>query len=172
MSKHWMNGLMLLGIAGFAAANASQRTPERVISPSKNAGMVTLEQAAALNPGDPQAVRPLVQSYLDQDAPGLAVAVLERAPRAAFASPSLGEIAASAYLSVGRSEDALVLTRHLLAQCDRDTAPCEASFVLRNARREQVLTAIVDMGIKDPMQNPEAVALAYQRTVRQVRVAM
>lgn len=173
MSKNWLNGAMLMAIAAFSALHATQRTPTRVLaSNGHDDELAKLEAAVALSPGNPNVVQPLVQAYLDQSQPGMAVAVLERAPRAAYATPELGELASAAYLSVGRSEDALAVTRNLINTCSNESAHCNATFMVRNIRRERLLTAIVDMGIKDPMQNPEAVTMAYQQTVRQVRVAM
>ena len=62
------------------------------------------------------------------------------------------------------------MTRRALSLCAEQG--CDASLVARSVRRENLLEAVIEMGIEDVTSNPEAAELAYRRTVRQVRVAM
>jgi hypothetical protein len=171
MAKPWANVVVLLGMAASVVVGASRRSPALVNQASASSQRIeSLENRAANQPGDVVAVQALVKTYLDQGAPGQAVAVLHRAPAAAFASPAASDLAATAYLNAGLGSASLSMTRRVLELCSEQR--CDASLVARSVRREGVLEAVIEMGIEDVTSNPEAAQLAYRRTVRQVRVAM
>lgn len=168
MARQWLNAAVLVGVCGLTAVFSAHRSASAVSGASVD--VARLETAVALHADDPKAVSALMRSYLEHDAPGLAVTVLERSPAAAFATPQSSDLAARALLGAGRASESLTVTRKIVAECDRQ--PCDASLVARASRREQVLTAIVDVGIEDADCDPRAVELALRRSVRQVRLAL
>ena len=168
MARQWLNAAVLVGVCGLAAVFSAHRSASAVNGPSID--VASLESAVARDATDAKAVAALMRTYLEHDAPGLAVAVLQRSPDAALATPASSDLAARALLGAGRASESLSVTRQIVARCDRQ--PCDASLIARSARREQVLTAIVEMGIEDADSNPAAVELALRRSVRQVRLAL
>jgi hypothetical protein len=171
MARTWANALVLVGIASAVLLGATHRSPS-LAHPQRQGGSPAhqaLEERAARDPGDAPAAQALARSYLDRGDPGLAVAVLERSP-SAIDSASSADFAAVAYLNAGLGTASLSMTRKALDLCERQT--CEASLIARAARREELLQAVLEMGVEDVTRHPEALELAYRRTVRQVRVAM
>lgn len=168
MARHWLNAAVLLGLCGFGAALSAHRSPGPVTAPSGD--VARLEESFARDPGDASAAQALMRAYLENDAPGLAVSVVQRAPGAAFATPTSTDLASRALLGAGRATESLAVTRQVVSRCDGE--PCDANLVARAARREQILTAMVEMGIEDADRDPAAVELALRRSTRQVRLAM
>ena len=171
MSLRWINAAVLLGVTSLLAAFATHRTPELVVPKGAAPGDATaeLERAVAKHPGDGNSVRFLVQSYLDHDMPGLAVAVLQRSP-GAVRTPAEQDLAARAFLGAGHATEALLLSRQVLTACDE--GGCDATTVARAARRTAVLESMVEMGIEDADKDPEGASLAYRRSTRRVTIAM
>jgi hypothetical protein len=168
MARHWLNAAVLLGLCGFGVALAAHRSPAPVSAPSDE--IARLEQAFALDSGDAGAAQSLMRAYLERDTPGLAVSVVQRAPAAALATPASTDLASRALLGAGRATESLAVTRQIVNRCEAEG--CDASLIARAARREQILTAMVEMGIEDADRDPAAVELALRRSTRQVRLAM
>jgi hypothetical protein len=171
MTMRWINAVVLLGVTGLLAIGAAHRTPELVMPKSAvpHDAVADLERAVAKHPSDGNAVRFLVQAYLDRDMPGLAVAVLQRSP-AAVRTPVEADLAARAYLGAGHATEALALSRQVLTTCDE--GGCEATLVAHAARRAALLESMVEMGIEDADKDPEGASLAYRRSTRRVTIAM
>lgn len=168
MRNTWANVAVLAAMAAAVVVGAARRSPA-LAHGAGGAGVEQLEAQAAQAPGDRRAAQELARSYVGRGEFGLAVAVFERAPGAAD-SPAASEVAALAYLNAGQGSASLSMTRRTLELCERQG--CEATVVARAARREEMLTAVLEMGVEDVTTHPEAVDLALRRTVRQVRVAM
>jgi hypothetical protein len=98
--------------------------------------------------------------------------MVARATPSPRSSAALADLASQAYVTTGRASHALVLARRTLDLCSNSDRPCEMGLVSRAARREELLSALVEMGVEDPLMHPEAVELAERRVVRQVRIAM
>lgn len=169
MARGWLNAMLLAGFSIMAALGASQRTPSLVI-PSPAAQLGELEAHVARAPGDQQAVLQLTQTFLDRNSPGLALAVLERSPALLQRSPAAADLAATARLRTGQNRTALAMTRQALVLCERQG--CDGTTMARNARREELLEAVLADGIEDMDANPEATARAYRKAVRRVQLAM
>lgn len=171
MARQWINAGVVLGVTALVALSSSQRTPTLVSEARAGDPVAELERTVAHAPADGEAVRSLIKVYLERDAPGLAVTVASRSPGAAMATPASADLTARAYLGAGRATESLGVTRQVLARCEAQE-PCEASLVARATRREQLLEAMVELGVEDADKNPEVVQLAYRKTARNVRVAL
>jgi hypothetical protein len=170
-TRTWLNLGVLMGVVGLITANAARPSPSRVVAGNQAQQLAVLEDAAARSPSA-ESLTPLVKAYLRDGRAGHAVAALERSPAAAVASPALADLASQAYVTTGRASHALVLARRTLDLCSESDRPCDMSLVSRAARREELLSALVEMGVEDPLMHPDAVELAQRRVVRQVRIAM
>ena len=169
MTRTWANLGVLVGVVGLVSIGAARQTPARLTAESGAARHALLEDAAASNPTT-TTLTPLVAAYLADGRAGHAVAVLDRSPLAASEAPALADLASQAYLTTGRASRSLAYARRTLDLCK--DKPCETSLVARVTRREELLGALVEMGVEDPLAHPEAVELASRRVVRQVRIAM
>ncbi len=140
--------------------------------------LASLEERAALSP-DADSVAKLASAYLDRDQPGLASAVLQKAPPAVQAAPEIAHLQARALLHRGKVPEALAMARQVEAACDASmesgepTRACPAWLLARSARQLAFLEEMSSAGIEDPGMNPEGARAAYDRSAREVRfVAM
>jgi hypothetical protein len=174
-------GLRATGIAVLAAAAAlwlmSGTQRERpVLAASAPEPLRALEAQVAANADDPSAVRALAQAYLDARQPGLAVAVVEHASRAARADVRVRHVYARALVDQGRNDEALVAERDVVATChglvDGTTAPdgCDPVLLASAMRRADILRELVSLGVEDAQAHPEASLVAYQNATREARV--
>lgn len=169
MARGWLNAMLLAGFSIVAALGASQRTPSLVLS-EPAAQLTELEARVARAPEDQDAVLRLTQIFLEQNSPGLALAVLDRSPALLHRSAAAADLAATARLRTGQNRSALAMTRQALSLCERQG--CDGVTVARNAHREELLEAALADGIEDVDANPEATARAYRKAVRRVQLAM
>lgn len=169
MARSWMNAVVLSGVALLMAASAGQRGPSRLVPAPEASALASLEDRAARNPDDTQAVVALAQAFVDRGSPGLAMAVLDRSPTVIERSPAAADVASAALIGAGDNRRALALTRQTLTRCDEDA--CPGTLVARATQREELLSALVSAGIDDLNANPAATEIAYRRAVRQVRIA-
>jgi len=172
MARGWLNAAVLLGLAALITVSASRRTPSLVIEKRGQAldEMTALENRVSINPDDQAAVLALARGFLNRGSPGLALAVLERSPSVAQGSATGADVAATALMNAGKNRQALAMTRQALALCEAGS--CEASVAARAARREELLEAVLAVGIEDMDSDPEAVERAYHRALRRVQLAM
>lgn len=171
MTRTWANLGVLVGVVGLVCVGAARQTPARVVAGQEAHRLAVLEDAAASSP-TAENLTSLVTTYLAEGRAGHAVAVLDRSPVTANESPALADLASQAYLTTGRASRSLALARRTLELCNGGERACEMALVARVARREELLSALVEMGVEDPLMNPDAVELASRRVSRQVRIAM
>ena len=165
-----LNAVFLLAMAGLVVTESASSEPAPIVAPAVARGLAPLEIAAANAPTDVKTLRPLAEAYLREGMPGHAIAALERAPQTVDASPALADLASASYLASGRTRDAFAMSEKTLTACDR--GGCDATFLAHATRRAELLGALLDMGVEDASADPDAVAVAYRRTSRQVRIAM
>lgn len=172
MARGWLNAAVFLGVSAVMALSASRRTPSLLVGQrgAPLGEMAALEAQVARDPSNPTAVVALARGFLERGSPGLALAVLERSPGVVQASAAAADVAATAMVGAGHNRQALALTRQALSLCDEQA--CEASLLVRATQREELLDAVLAVGIEDMDKNPEGALQAYRRAVRQVRVAM
>jgi hypothetical protein len=139
-------------------------------------GLAALEADAALR-HDTASVAKLATAYLERDQPGLASAVIEKAPSAVRAAPEISHLYARALLHRGKVPEALAVARDVQATCDASISAgdrsCPAWLVARSARQLAFLEEMQAAGIDDPGMNPDGARAAFDRSARQIRfVAM
>jgi hypothetical protein len=137
-----------------------------------------LESSVALHRDDPGVTRALAQAYVDARAPGLAVALIERAPASVRDDVRVRHGLARALLDQGRSERALRVERAVLASClplaDGSGAAtgCDPTLLASASRRIGILGELVALGVEDAEAHPEAARLAYINATRDARVTL
>jgi predicted Zn-dependent protease len=165
------NGLVLGGIAWMASfsgmeVRAAEVLPHR--SPG-GAALAQLETRAALAPDNSAPIAALATAYLDRDQPGLATAVIEKAPRQVREEPQIAHLYARALFHRGRSREALAVARDASETCT-DSPSCPAWLVAKTSRHLAFLEQVVAAGIDDPLDNPTATRAAYERSSHEVRL--
>lgn len=174
MGLRGWNIAVLLAIGAVWFASSTQRE-KRVVSDVHRDRVAVLEAQAAGAPQDPARVTALAQAYLDARQPGMALGVIERAPEAVRAEPTVDHLYARALLDQGRSADALAAERRVLARC-ADPAPeapvCSSWLVASATRRADILDQLVQLGVEDANAHPEASSLAYHNATRQVSLVV
>lgn len=172
-SQAW-NAALLVAVGSLWLASGTQHE-KAVLADSKSSEAVrALEVQVAMAPGDAVRRRDLAQAYLDVQAPGLAVSVVESAPPAVRTSPLIEHVYARALLDEGRSVDALAAERRVLTRCAPsadDESPCDTWLLASATRRADILRELVDLGVDDAQAHPEASAIAYHNATREARLA-
>lgn len=175
------NGLVLGGIAWMAAfggmeVRAAQllprdgKTSARIgqLIESSAPRLAQLEEQAAVAPSAPSVVA-LAGAYLDRDQPGLATAVIEKAPREVRARPEVAQLQARALFHRGHVREALAVARDASDTCS-ESASCPAWLVAKTSRQVAFLEQVVAAGIADPQDDPAATRAAYERSAHEVRL--
>lgn len=167
------NGLVLGGIAWMAAfggmeVRATQVLPHGSSSLAAVAELDALEARVAHAP-DTASVAALAGAYLDREQPGLATAVIEKAPRAVRERPEVAAVQARALFQRGHAREALAVAREASDACS-DATSCPAWLMAKTARQVAFLEQVVAAGIDDPQQNPAATRAAYERSTHAVRI--
>jgi hypothetical protein len=161
------NGLVLGGIAWMSTfAGLDVRAAE--ILPQRSAELGKLEAQAAIAPADTGSVAALAGAYLDRDQPGLATAVIEKAPRQVRERPEVGQLYARSLFLRGRTREALMVARDASEACGEGS--CPAWLVAKTARQVAFFEQVVAAGINDPQEDPAATRAAYERSVHEVRL--
>src|SRR3954469_23769104 len=116
------NGLVLGGIAWMAAFGGMEvRAAQLLPRDGKTAARIgQLEDQAAVAPSAPSVVA-LAGAYLDRDQPGLATAVIEKAPREVRSRPEVAQVYARALFHRGHARDALAVARAASDACTDST---------------------------------------------------
>jgi hypothetical protein len=162
------NGLCLAGMAFMLVSGTEQRaTPLVAASPDAPFDLAALEQRAAAEPSAPS-VTALASAYLDREQPGLASAVLDRAPGDLRARPEIAVLRARAMFHRGHAREALAVAREASASC-ADGA-CPTWIEARAARQVAFFEEVVAAGVDDPQADPRATRAAYERSTRAVRL--
>jgi len=146
------------------------------------AQLATLEDAFGADPGDKRALVGLIDAYLEEGYPLLAVAALRNAEPSLLEEPVVSHQLARAYEANGRLLDALATADLALARCSRaigarplETAvphySCtERTFALLDTHKS-ALERMVRWGIVDPRVDPRA-QRAYDLALRRARIAI
>jgi hypothetical protein len=170
-----LNGLVLVAAAAVWMASGTERE-RAVLSPvgeaSNPSAIAKLEADVAGSPNDDAALRTLAQAYLDAHAPGLALAVMDRAPERIRARSKVQHLYARALLEEGHAQDALAVERSVLRTCTMADGICDAWLIASARRRADILEELVDLGVEDARAQPETSAVAYHNATREVRLAV
>ena len=168
------NGILLAGI--FAVLTIGPGTHGKRLLPADAAptsaaetpvDLAALESAAALAPTVDSVVA-LASAYVDRGQPGLASAVIDKAPRAIQLDPRVADVSARALFHRGRARQALATVEDALDACDADAVVCRSWQVAKARRPAAFLQEVVAAGIEDPMTDPAAVRAAYERSTQKV----
>jgi hypothetical protein len=167
------NGLVLGGIAWMASfggleVRAAEVLPHAHSTVAAVAALDQLEAHAATTP-DAASISALAGAYLDRDQPGLATAVIERAPRAVRARPEVAMQEARALFHRGMPREALAVARSASDACG-DFQSCPAWVTAKTAQQVAFLEQVVAAGIEDPYAAPAATRAAYERSLHEVRM--
>jgi hypothetical protein len=173
-----LNGLVLVAAAGLFAASGSLHE-HAVLTPlgdatgaGRAAEIRALEAQVAAAPGDDCSVRALAQAYLDAQAPGMALAVLSRAPLDVRTLAKVEHLQARALIDEGRAGDALAVEHEVLKTCTIADGVCDSWLVASARRRADILEELAAVGVEDARAEPEASAVAYHNATRDVRIAV
>jgi hypothetical protein len=168
-------GLVLLGVSGLWAMSATVGE-ESLVAADRAGALPALEATVAGHPGDAEATRALAQAYVDAHQPGLAVALVERAPGAVADDLRVRHAYARALVDEGRSDDALAAERSVLTACgpgvEAGTAApgCDRVLFASALRRAGILEELVLLGVRDAQAHPEETLAAYRNATREARV--
>jgi len=170
-----LNGLVLVAAGALWMASGSEHE-HAVLSPIGGAAdpsaIVSLESQVAASPTDDVKLRTLAQAYMDAHAPGLALAVIERAPGEVRGSAKVEHLYARALIDEGRAQDALAVERKVLRTCTMADGVCDSWLIASARRRADILEELVGLGIEDARAQPEASAVAYHNATREARLAV
>ncbi len=171
--RFWLaNGLVLGGMAWMATfagmeVRAGQVLPRQPVADGVQIDQ--LETRAALTPASVSSVAALAGAYLDRDQPGLATAVIEKAPRQVRERPEVAHLYARALFHRGRAREALAVARDAGESCG-DSPSCPGWLVVKTARQVAFFEQVVAAGIDDPQDDPTATRAAYERSTHEVRL--
>lgn len=167
------NGLVLGGIAWMAAFGGMEVRATEVLPHGSYASVAAvaeldqLEARAGLSP-DVATVAALAGAYLDRDQPGLATAVIEKAPLVMRERPEVAQAYARALFHRGRAREALAVASDASDRCAESL--CPAWVVVKTARQVAFFEQVVAAGIDDPQAHPAATRAAYERSTHEVRL--
>lgn len=171
------NAFVLAGIAwlstlGSSGVQTKSLLPSASASQAAHGDMAELESNAALSP-TVESVAALASAYVERNQPGLASAVIERAPREIQLDPRVADVSARASFHRGRARQALAAVEDALSSCESEEQRCRPWQVAKVRGQAAFLREVVSAGIEDPMSDPAGVRAAYERSAEKMgRVAM
>jgi hypothetical protein len=168
MDWRWASAAVAVTSAIYLVTTARVPASRIVAGRALGAEIAALEANVSRNPGDAQALRTLVQSYLEHRAPGLAQAALARAPAQVRELPAIADARARTLSALGRADVALGIQQRMLASCA--STACSPELLGRAAHRARFLSEMVRLGIDDPREQPELALVAYRRSSREARL--
>ena len=174
-------GLRAYGVAMVAAVGAlwlmsGTQREKPVLAATEPEAVRVLEASVVARPVDVDANRALAQAYLDARQPGLAIVLVEGAALVVRDDVRVQHVYARALVDAGRNDEALAAERRVLAMCrpllDGGLVPpgCDAVLLASSARRTQILSELVSLGVEDAQAHPETSLIAYQNATREARV--
>jgi hypothetical protein len=175
MAGRLLNGLVLVAVGAVWLASGVEREHAVLASegPAPDTSAVqALEADVAAAPNDDARLRALAQAYLDARAPGLALAVIERAPEDVRTRAKVEHVYARALLDEGHAQDALAVEKTVLRICMVTDGVCEPWLLASARRRADILEEMVGLGVEDARAEPEASAVAYFNATREARLAV
>ncbi|MGO8991681.1 MAG: hypothetical protein ACLQVI_00025 [Polyangiaceae bacterium] len=175
MAGRLLNGLVLVAAGAIWMASGTERE-HAVLSPlgqaSNPAAVVGLEGEVAASPNDEVKLQMLAQAYMDAHAPGLALAVIERAPEEVRVRAKVEHVYARALLEEGHAQEALAVEQKVLRTCTMGEGICDAWLIASARRRADIMEELVGLGVEDAQAEPEASAVAYHNATREARLAV
>ncbi|WP_050435656.1 hypothetical protein [Chondromyces crocatus] len=166
------NACVLAGITWMTAFGPGLRAAEVLPSRGGVGDIPALEARTAHTPSA-QNITALAAAYLERDQPGLASAVIQKAPRDARVRPEVSHQEARALLRRGQLREALAVAEKLHTRCalgdaDADGAACPAWLAAKTYRQVAFLREALAAGIEDPRHDPVGIEAAYERSAGQV----
>ena len=172
---------VLSAAVGLGLLGAPQR--EKALWPAavSSEAVRELEGSVANHARDPEArqvLAELARAYTDASQPGLAVVLVERSSPEVRADVRVLHLYARALLDEGRSEEALLAERAVLADCGplaeglRAPEGCDPFLLASATRRVEILRELVSRGVEDAQAHPEETRVAYQNATREARVTV
>jgi hypothetical protein len=170
------NGLVLgamawmVSFAGMEVRASQLLPPLPALPPHAEANPIAqLEAKAALTPASAPSIAALAGAYLDREQPGLATAVIEKAPRQVRERPEVAHLYARALFHRGRAREALAVARDASDACG-DAPSCPNWLVAKTAGQVAFFEQVVAAGIDDPENDPSGTRAAYERSYHAVRL--
>ncbi len=163
--KRW-NIAVVLAAAVLLCAGMTQRE-KPVVGELHSSRVAAYEDALAAHPDSPEKLRDLAQAYITARMPGMALTRIEHAPAKLRDEPTVEYVYARALVDQGRSADALVVEKRVLARC-AETKACSEQLVMSARRYVGVLEELGKLGVDDANANPEASNFAYINATKPV----
>lgn len=160
---------VLLAAMGLWVASGTERE-KPVVATAQTAQIRALEADVVAHPHDEAALTKLAQAYLDARSPGMAVAVIERAPLDVRTKVVVDHAYARALVAQGRNVDALHAEARVLSTCS--IAACDPVLVASAQRRADILRELIHLGVEDAQAHPEESRIAYRTATREARIAV
>ena len=162
MREFWISAVMLVGAFGLMASAGTHREAPLVGSSKLPGTLAHLENDVGRNPSERAPLLQLGELYLERNAPGLAIAAIQRAPLEVQSAPEIAHVLGRAWLHEGQASQALAQQRAVLDACS--AAPCSPWLIASASRQERFLSALIDRGIEDFRRDPDGTVAAYNAT--------
>jgi hypothetical protein len=161
-----LNGSVLAGLLSVLAlggeSDARSLLPRRpALDGAADIGALEAQASLAQSAAN---VAALASAYLERGEPGLASAVIERAPPDVQIDLHVAELSARALFRRGRPRQALAAVQGALAHCSNADASCRPWQIAKATHAIAFLEEVVAAGIEDPQTDPAAVRAAYERS--------
>lgn len=171
--RAWLaNGLLVGGMGWMTCFAGMDVGAARVLPKHEEAvaedALARLEARVAEAPANVSDVVALVTAYLDRQQPGLASAVLEKAPPEVRAHALVAHLHARTLFRRGRAREALAVARQASDTCE--AGACPAWLVANTTRQVAYFEQVVAAGIDDPETDPDATRAALRRSTHPVRL--
>ena len=171
------NSIVLAGITWMVAVGVEKKASKLVPSLKAVPGVeltdiAGLEESASCSSSS-STISALVTAYLDRGQPGLATAVIEKAPAEVRGEPAIAQLHARALFQRGRAREALAVAKEASDACLPSSVGerrCPSWLVAKSIRQLAFFTEVVAAGIEDPYENPGATKAAYEKSGREVRL--
>jgi hypothetical protein len=171
-----VNAVLLVGVGTLLLASGTQH--ERpVLSEGQGKAVGALEDEYSHHK-DAASLAKLAQGYVDAEASGYAVSVIESAPVELQQTPVVQHSYARALLDSGRAQDALAAEHRTLDMCasyvesNTQTHACDTWLIASATRRADIIQQLVDLGVEDAQAHPEQSAIAYQNATREAHLVI
>ena len=169
MRELTISAVMLVGAFGLWLSSGVHREAPLVGHGALTDDVAAYENAVALDPDSVEKLSNLCGTYLDREAPGLALAAIHAAPEAVREDPEIRHLWARTLLHEGHASEALAKQRSVIRTCEEST--CSPSLLAGAIRHEAFLSALVEHGVEDYRRDPDGTVTAY-RSMRRSTVAV
>lgn len=169
MREFVISAVILAGAFGLWVSSGVHREAPLVGHSALTEEVAAHEDAVALDPENKEKLASLCSTYLQREAPGLALAAIHAAPDTVREDPEIRHLWARALLHEGHASDALAKQRGVIRTCQQ--SGCSPSVLAGAIRHEAFLAALVDHGVEDYRRDPDGTITAY-RSMRGTTVAV